>query len=54
MSAEAVKELWTEFDDLASKSQNEDVQFSHQSDETARGSDERPARRSRSASQHVG
>jgi hypothetical protein len=27
MSAEAVKKLWAEFDDLASKSQNEDVQF---------------------------
>jgi hypothetical protein len=27
MSAEAVKKLWAEFDDLASKSENEDVQF---------------------------
>ena len=27
MSAEAVRKLWAEFDDLASKSENEDVQF---------------------------
>lgn len=27
MNDEAVKEPWAEFDDLASKSQNEDVQF---------------------------
>jgi hypothetical protein len=27
MSAEDVRKLWAEFDDLASKSENEDVQF---------------------------
>ena len=27
MSTEAMKELWARFDDLASKSENEDVQF---------------------------
>ncbi|WP_228883568.1 hypothetical protein [Paraburkholderia saeva] len=27
MSTEAMKELWAKFDDLASKSENEDVQF---------------------------
>ncbi|WP_176016595.1 hypothetical protein [Burkholderia sp. BCC0398] len=27
MHTDQVKELWTEFDDLASKSENEDVQF---------------------------
>ncbi|MCP3022688.1 hypothetical protein [Cupriavidus basilensis] len=27
MTAEAVKKLWEEFDDLASKSENEDIQF---------------------------
>jgi hypothetical protein len=27
MSAEALKKLWAEFDDLASKSESEDVQF---------------------------
>ncbi|MBY4868537.1 MULTISPECIES: hypothetical protein [Burkholderia] len=27
MSAERIKEMWAEFDDLASKSENEDVQF---------------------------
>jgi hypothetical protein len=27
MQAERIKEMWAEFDDLASKSENEDVQF---------------------------
>ncbi|PFH20652.1 hypothetical protein BLA18110_01776 [Burkholderia lata] len=27
MRAERIKEMWAEFDDLASKSENEDVQF---------------------------
>ncbi|AWV01905.1 hypothetical protein DM992_20625 [Burkholderia sp. JP2-270] len=27
MHAERIKEMWAEFDDLASKSENEDVQF---------------------------
>ena len=27
MSAEAIRKLWAEFDDLAYKSENEDVQF---------------------------